>query len=180
MIYERLVSGSDIIDIEGLWFGHGIPVARVRHNGRTVRCRVVTKPDGVTQFMDEHALNKVGQVGCISGNRGGVEFDAEVDNLIAGDRSVVDTISGIVEVASGDRVRRVIRFDELHFGSRIVPVGKRSIHWTLPCRSVVVGPDWNGGTRVAVIQKGCCVDRAAKHRERREQHQAHQQLPFHT
>lgn len=145
-----LVFGSDVIDIEGLRLCHGVPVTGVEHDGRAGGGGVVPKPNGVSELMNEYALNKVGQVGCVSRNGGCVQFNAEAYDLTARYRGVVDTIGGVIEVSGRNGVGGTACFGKLYFGTGIVPVAEGGIHGSLPRRGVVVSTNRNGGAWVAV------------------------------
>lgn len=174
LVGSGLVLGSYVVDIKGLGFGHGIPVAGVGHDGRAGCGRIVTEPYGVSEFVDEYALNEVGQVGCVGADGGCIEFNAEAYDLTAGYGGVVDTIRCVIEVSCGDGVGGVAGFGELNFGTGIVPVGKGGVHRGLPGRGVIIRSNRDGGAGITVVQKGCRIDGTAEHGYRREQHDAHQ------
>lgn len=100
--------------------------------------------------MNEYALNKVGQVGCVSRNGGCVQFNTEAYDLAARHRGVVDTIGCVIEVSGRNRVGGTARFGKLYFGTGIVPVAERGIHRGLPRGGVVISTNRDGGARVAV------------------------------
>lgn len=115
--------------------------------------------------MNEYALNKVGQVGCVSRNGGGIQFNTEAYDLTARHRGVVDTIGCVIEVSSRNSVGGAAGFGELYFGTGIVPVVEGGIHRGLPRGGVVVSTNRDGGARVTVSQKSCRIDGAAEHRD---------------
>lgn len=129
---------------------HCVPVTGVEHDGRAGGGWVVPEPNGVSELMNEYALNKVGQVGCISRNGGCIQFNAEAHDLTARYRGVVDTIGRVIEVSGRNGVGGTARFGELYFGTGIVPVAEGGIHWGLPRGGVVVSSNRDGGARVAV------------------------------